>query len=106
MEAADREDKMNNIYLIGFMGTGKTTVAKALAQKLNMDVMEMDDAIEAARGHGYSAYISAERRGVVSEGGDRRAAGSGCTRKYGCFLRRRRSAETGKCGSHAEKRDG
>lgn len=50
MEAADREDTMNNIYLIGFMGTGKTTVAKALAQKLNMDLMEMDDAIEAREG--------------------------------------------------------
>lgn len=33
------------IILIGFMGSGKTTVAKALAEKLNLEVIEMDDLI-------------------------------------------------------------
>lgn len=35
-----------NIYLVGFMGTGKTEVAKELAQQLKMKYVEMDDIIE------------------------------------------------------------
>ena len=37
---------MNNIYLIGFMGTGKSTVAKKLQRFLPFQVVEMDEAIE------------------------------------------------------------
>lgn len=37
---------MKNIYLVGFMGTGKTTTGKILAKKLNRDFVEMDDIIE------------------------------------------------------------
>ena len=37
---------MNNIYLIGFMGTGKTTVANNLTKFLPFTVLEMDEAIE------------------------------------------------------------
>ncbi|MCR4277198.1 MAG: shikimate kinase [Candidatus Roizmanbacteria bacterium] len=33
------------IILIGFMGSGKTTVAKILAKKLGLEVIEMDDLI-------------------------------------------------------------
>jgi len=33
------------IILIGFMGSGKTTVASILAKKLNLEVIEMDDLI-------------------------------------------------------------
>ena len=32
-----------NIFLIGFMGVGKTTVGKVLAKKLNCDFMDPDD---------------------------------------------------------------
>jgi|TARA_B100000029_G_scaffold100079_1_gene90275 shikimate kinase len=32
-----------NIFLIGFMGVGKTTVGKILAKKLNYDFMDPDD---------------------------------------------------------------
>ncbi len=38
-------DKNINIVLIGFMGSGKTTVSKILAKKLNKEVIEMDDLI-------------------------------------------------------------
>jgi len=34
------------IYLIGFMGAGKTTVGKLLAQKLNRPFVDIDDVIE------------------------------------------------------------
>ncbi|HAZ10270.1 MAG: hypothetical protein A2047_03215 [Omnitrophica bacterium GWA2_41_15] len=37
---------MNNIILVGFMGTGKSVVGKKLATKLNRDFMELDDMIE------------------------------------------------------------
>ncbi len=37
---------MNNIILVGFMGTGKSVVGKKLATKLNRDFVEVDDLIE------------------------------------------------------------
>ena len=38
--------RMNNIYLVGFMGTGKTSVGKALSLKSNMRFVDLDDLIE------------------------------------------------------------
>lgn len=40
-------NSMNNIILVGFMGTGKSVVGKKLAAKLNKDFVESDDMIEA-----------------------------------------------------------
>lgn len=37
---------MNNIYLIGFMGSGKTTLARSLAQVLNRHLRDLDQFIE------------------------------------------------------------
>ncbi len=37
---------MNNIILVGFMGTGKSVVGKKLAAKLDKDFIELDDTIE------------------------------------------------------------
>ena len=37
---------MKNVVLVGFMGTGKTAVGKALAKRLGMKFVDMDDAIE------------------------------------------------------------
>ena len=37
---------MNNIYLTGFMGTGKSTVAKALQEFIPFQIIEMDSTIE------------------------------------------------------------
>ena len=41
---------MKNIFLIGFMGAGKSTVAKELKDKLNMKLVEMDARIEHEQG--------------------------------------------------------
>jgi len=43
----DKFDLIKNtkLVLIGFMGSGKTTVAKILAKKLNLELIEMDDLI-------------------------------------------------------------
>ncbi len=37
---------MNNIYLVGFMGTGKTCVGKELARKKKRQFLDLDDLIE------------------------------------------------------------
>lgn len=37
----------SNIFLIGFMGVGKSTIARLLANRLNMKLIEMDETIEA-----------------------------------------------------------
>jgi shikimate kinase len=37
---------MNNIYLVGFMGTGKTAVGKELAKKKKLQFVDLDELIE------------------------------------------------------------
>lgn len=37
-----------NIVLVGFMGTGKTSVGKILAKKLNRPIVDVDEALEAS----------------------------------------------------------
>lgn len=39
-----------NIFLIGFMGVGKSTVSKALQRMFAMDVVEMDEIIAKRNG--------------------------------------------------------
>ncbi len=41
---------MKNIILVGFMGTGKTAVGRALAKHLKMKFIDMDDLIEEREG--------------------------------------------------------
>ena len=38
--------KRENVILIGFMGTGKTTIARRIAEKTGYDIKEMDEMIE------------------------------------------------------------
>ncbi|MCQ2559646.1 MAG: shikimate kinase [Clostridia bacterium] len=41
---------MENLILIGFMGTGKSAVGRVLAQKLKREFVDMDEIIEAREG--------------------------------------------------------
>lgn len=41
---------MDNIYIVGFMGTGKTSVGKLLAEALSREFIEMDALIEQDQG--------------------------------------------------------
>ena len=36
---------MENVFLIGFMGSGKSTIARCLAENYGMDMMDMDQCI-------------------------------------------------------------
>ena len=38
--------KKNNIYLIGMMGSGKSTIGPLLSKKMNIDYMDMDNELE------------------------------------------------------------
>ena len=49
-----------NIALIGYMGTGKTFVGQALAEKLNMNLVEMDWFIEQEAGMSIPEIFSKE----------------------------------------------
>ena len=40
----------NNIFLIGFMGAGKSTIARTLMKTYNLRLIEMDEQIEAEQG--------------------------------------------------------
>jgi shikimate kinase len=44
-------NKTANIVLTGFMGTGKSTVAQCLAEKLNRPLIDMDALIETRTGY-------------------------------------------------------
>ena len=39
------------VFIIGMMGCGKTTLGKALAERMNLDFVDMDDEIERMSGH-------------------------------------------------------
>jgi shikimate dehydrogenase len=41
----NNKSQNNNIYLVGFMGTGKTTVGRALAEKMGKEFYDIDDMI-------------------------------------------------------------
>ncbi|NIP29370.1 MAG: AAA family ATPase [Candidatus Dadabacteria bacterium] len=41
-------DKRKNIYLVGFMGAGKSTIGKILSERLNIDYFDLDKEIEKA----------------------------------------------------------
>jgi shikimate kinase len=72
-----------NLYLVGFMGTGKTTVGRAAAQRLDFAYVDSDHEIERIRGktvaeifadEGEQAFRAMEREFVASGHPPARAA--------------------------------
>jgi putative nucleotidyltransferase with HDIG domain len=58
---------MKNIVLVGFMGTGKTVVSKALAKILNMTYVSTDDLIEETAGKSIKDIFSEEGEACFRE---------------------------------------
>lgn len=50
MEKSKSKKRGSNIILVGFMGTGKTVVGKALARRLGFNYIDTDDIIEEMAG--------------------------------------------------------
>src|SRR5687768_5670956 len=48
-----------NLYLVGFMGTGKSTVGRVLAQRLGMRVLDSDAEIERRAGQSITEIFAA-----------------------------------------------
>jgi shikimate kinase len=70
-----------NLYLVGFMGTGKSTVGRAVAQRMGFSLLDSDHEIERQQGktipeifaqQGEPAFREMERRFVVEGHPDRR----------------------------------
>jgi shikimate kinase len=49
-----------NLYLVGFMGTGKTTVGRAVAQKLGFALLDSDQEIERLQGKAIAEIFAQE----------------------------------------------
>ncbi len=52
------EKKDRNIFLIGFMGAGKSTIAKRLSSRYGLRLIEMDEEIERREGHSVSQIFA------------------------------------------------
>jgi len=51
-------DDLGIIFLIGFMGCGKTTLGRKLANRLGYDFMDLDHLVEAREGMAIAAYFA------------------------------------------------
>jgi shikimate kinase len=58
---------MNNVVLIGFMGTGKTSSGKLLASRLGYRFVDLDQAIEAAAGKSIPQIFADEGEAVFRQ---------------------------------------
>lgn len=67
------EEKKQPIFLVGFMGAGKTTVGQTLANQLNRDFLDLDTVIERQAGksiqqifveHGEPEFRRIERQAI------------------------------------------
>ncbi len=52
--------ELRNIALIGFMGTGKSSVGRLIAEQLHFDLIDTDELIESRTGKSIAAIFAAE----------------------------------------------
>jgi shikimate kinase len=56
----NRKSKIENLFLIGYRGSGKTTVARLLAEILGWDWIDADEALQKRHGRSIRAMFAAE----------------------------------------------
>ena len=88
-ESPAAKDRSQNIVLIGFMGTGKTTIGKIASERLGLEFIDTDDLIVEAAGDpipaifeqvgegGFRKIESDVLRGLAGKGGRIIATGGG-----------------------------
>jgi shikimate kinase len=52
------EKNKPNLYLVGMMGTGKSTIGKVLADQLSMNFIDSDESIEESSGQSISEIFT------------------------------------------------
>ena len=57
-----------NIGIIGYRGTGKTSVAKLLAEKLGLDYFSVDDEIVSSEGRSINEIVNKHLRKSFHKG--------------------------------------
>lgn len=62
-----RHDPEAPVYLVGFMGVGKSTVGRALAARLGWDLADTDALVESAEGRSIEAIFRASGEGRFRE---------------------------------------
>ena len=60
-----------NIALIGFMGTGKSTVGRYIAEKLKLSLIDIDNEIEKMNNLPLKRYLQIKGRSLSYDGGRR-----------------------------------
>ena len=60
METTQTKQPGCNIFLIGFMGAGKSTIAAELKRQLHLELIEMDQLIEEQQGIHYLKILARE----------------------------------------------
>ena len=58
--------KADKVYLVGFMGAGKTSVARALARRLDWKTEDIDERIERRERRDIPTHLPAGGRAVLS----------------------------------------
>ena len=93
-----------NIVLIGFMGTGKTTVSEYLNQRYDMDVVDMDTEISKREGMGISEIFEVFGEVYFRDLETALLQGTAVQKEYGDLLWRRSSDAGGKRKRNEKKR--
>lgn len=58
---------MSHVFLIGFMGAGKSTVGKIVAERLGLPFMDLDDTIEQSAGRSVREIFDSEGEATFRE---------------------------------------
>ena len=59
--------QMSSIFLLGFMASGKTTLARVLAKRCNLGIVDLDETIEEASGESVAEIIRSRGECVFRE---------------------------------------